>query len=335
MHHRVVRRARTRRSHAGFTLVELMIALVLFTIVGAGLLRVLSGQQRFYRGTSEIIGARTQLRDAAAFLPADLRAVSTSDTLVNSSATRLMADIYAWSDSAVEFRGIIGSSVVCVIPVGRGNQLVLPPADTLSTGAVYTAWLSQPQVGDSILLYDDGMYLGSKDDRWRAHRIDDISLSTTTNVCPPTTNYTGLGDATKPSVLLTISPAAHSALPGLDSTVIPGAPIRFFRRAGYAMYPESDGQWYLASYDCLDTRTPACTTPEAVAGPYTGSTGFRLTYRDSTEALLDPAAAQPRSIARIDITAAVISASRLSGPGRLNDFYRDTLRTSVGIRNRN
>ena len=51
-----------RRS--GFTLVELLVVLLLLTIVGGALMRMVNNQQRFYRGTYDLIELRSQLRQA-------------------------------------------------------------------------------------------------------------------------------------------------------------------------------------------------------------------------------------------------------------------------------
>src|SRR5213596_3798938 len=87
---------------AGFTLIELVIAMVLMSLVGGAIVKLLLQQQRFYNSTSDLIQTRQQIRQAAAMLPSDLRGISS-----------VGGDIYAMSDSALEFRSVFGSSVVC------------------------------------------------------------------------------------------------------------------------------------------------------------------------------------------------------------------------------
>src|SRR5881398_4108143 len=96
-----IHRAPSRR--AGFTLIELVIAMVLMSLVGGGIVKLLLRQQRFYNSTSDLIQTRQQIRQAAAMLPSDLRGISS-----------IGGDIFAMSDSALEFRSVFGSSVVCV-----------------------------------------------------------------------------------------------------------------------------------------------------------------------------------------------------------------------------
>src|SRR5438094_6783273 len=96
----------TRR--AGFTLVELVITLVLVSFVAGAIVKLLLRQQRFYNSTTELIQTRQQIRQAAAMLPSDLRGISS-----------IGGDIYAVTDSSLEFRSVFGISIVCVNTGGK------------------------------------------------------------------------------------------------------------------------------------------------------------------------------------------------------------------------
>ena len=85
----------------GITLVELIVVLVLIGLVGTTIGHTLVRQQRFYRGTTELLHAREGVRDAMELLSTDIRGMSVADTV------RLLAD------SAIEFFANVGSSVVC------------------------------------------------------------------------------------------------------------------------------------------------------------------------------------------------------------------------------
>src|SRR5438477_12079812 len=95
-----IRRAPSRR--AGFTLIELVIAMVLMSLVGGAIVKLLLRQQRFYNSTSDLIQTRQQIRQAAAMLPSDLRGISS-----------IGGDIFAMGDQAAELRSVYVSSVVC------------------------------------------------------------------------------------------------------------------------------------------------------------------------------------------------------------------------------
>ncbi|HUE89454.1 MAG TPA: hypothetical protein VMO26_25540, partial [Vicinamibacterales bacterium] len=79
---------------------ELLVILVLSTIIMGGLSSVLVRQQRFYRGSADLIETRSQIRQAAGIIPSDLRGVST-----------LGGDIIEISDSSMTFRATIGQAV--------------------------------------------------------------------------------------------------------------------------------------------------------------------------------------------------------------------------------
>src|SRR5438876_12406796 len=94
-------RHRDPSRRAGFTLIELVIAMVLMSLVGGGIVKLLLQQQRFYNSTTDLIQTRQQIRQAAAMLPSDLRGISSVGD-----------DRYAMSDSPLGFRGVFGTSIV-------------------------------------------------------------------------------------------------------------------------------------------------------------------------------------------------------------------------------
>src|SRR5438876_12120695 len=144
-----IRRAPSRR--AGFTLIELVIAMVLMSLVGGAIVKLLLRQQRFYNSTSDLIQTRQQIRQAAAMLPSDLRGISS-----------IGGDIFSMSDSALEFLSGFGSSVVCV---NAGGTLSTVPRN-LGSGATMTNWMTAPVVGGSLGLYKDGATLAVADQGW-------------------------------------------------------------------------------------------------------------------------------------------------------------------------
>ena len=116
---------------AGFTLIELVIALVLMSLVGSAIVSLLLRQQRFYNSTTDLIQTRQQIRQAAAMLPSDLRGISS-----------IGGDIYFMTDSALEFRSVFGSSVVCS---NIGGKLSTVPR-VLAKGSNMTTWIRSPLV---------------------------------------------------------------------------------------------------------------------------------------------------------------------------------------------
>ena len=306
-----------RGRRAGFTIIELLISMVLMSLVAAAIVQLLLRQERFYNSTTDLIQTRQQIRQAAAMLPADLRGISS-----------VGGDIYVMSDSALEFRSVFGSSVVCANTLGKLSTVPV----TLAKGSTMTTWTRLPAVGDSLLVYNDSSSFAATDDAWTRHQITAVT-AVTGNVaagCPTTSGLSLAGDliASNPSYQLTLSPAA-------SSKVLVGSAIRFFRRVHYRIYQDTDNQWYLGFYDCISGRVPVCNTTQAIAGPFqpyaaTGTSGAQFVYYDSTGAVT----ANPLQVARISFVARGQAASLLNLTGAGATVYRDSLRIEVGLRNR-
>jgi hypothetical protein len=305
-----------------------MMALVLFAIVGGAMVGLLTRQQRFYRTAHEMLAGRAQLRYASTLLPTDLRPVFPGG-----------GDVYAWRDTMVEFRQVLGSGVACqILPAAGGTQRVVLPPLTLSRENVLTSWLATPAAGDSVLIYDDGNFIGNADDTWREYGITSVVTAVGAAGCNGTFTPAP-ADAAAPAYVLTLNiPPSIAALP---TSVIPGAPVRIFRRARYSLFQQaSDRRWYLGYSDCLAGRAPVCSPPVPVAGPYRpysatpGVSGMVFTYRDNAAVALVPGVDDASRIVRIDVVTRTETTPTAGDRGQLSQF-RDSLRTSIGLRNRN
>lgn len=299
-----------QRRRSGFTLVELLIVLVLLTIVGGSLMRMVTNQQRFYQGTYDLIELRSQLRQAEAVVSSDLRSLSTPG-----------GDIIAMTDSSMDFRYTIGSSISCTTPTLNGNTIIIPPTTT-ANGNTLTNWLSAPRQGDTAYVFDEGVSAtGSGDDAWQPIEIasDLIPGSGTCNAA-----YNAQSAGYSMALLTSVSP-----------TVVQGAPIRFVRRAHYSLYQSgNDNNWYLG-YSCSACGT---TTVQPIAGPFkaytdaggTDTSGIRITYFDSTGATTT----LPGKVARISIVLRGQTRNALRVSGLKQGVYMDSIRMNVALRNR-
>jgi len=302
---------------AGFTLIELVIAMVLMSLVGGAIVKLLLRQQRFYNSTTDLIQTRQQIRQAAAMLPSDLRGISS-----------VGGDISSMSDSALEFRSVFGSSVVCV---NTGGMLSTVPR-VLASGATMTNWATTPVVGDSLVVYNNGAALAVAGQGWLFYRITAVTPVTTNaaNGCPNATGLTRAGDITaaNPSLQLGLTPAA-------PNTIAVGAAIRFFRHVRYRIYRETDNQWYLGFYNCLFGRVPVCNVTQPIAGPFqpyatNGTSGVQFAYYDVAGAVT----ANPLQVARISLVVRGQSTGLVNLSGGGGTVFHDSLRIEVGLRNR-
>lgn len=296
----------------GFTLVELLFVLVIFGLVAAATMQVIVRQQRFYASTTDLIAMRNTLRDVGEALPSDLRGISS-----------VGGDIYAMSDSAIDFRLATGISVICSIGVGRLTA-VIPPTN-LSNKSGLTTWISAPTTGDTMFVYNPGATSAITDDAWQGPIP--VTAAIAIGSCPTSTGYTSTSSEASNSQTLTFGTA-------LAANVVPGNVIRFYRHAKYKLFqPAGSSAWYLGYQEC---PAGVCGTMQPVAGPYlpystnAGTTGLRFVFRDSTGAITTTTT----QVARIDIIAKAQTENPIRMPGRPVDYYSDSLVVTVALRNR-
>jgi prepilin-type N-terminal cleavage/methylation domain-containing protein len=295
----------------GFTLTEMLFVLVIFGLVAGAVMRIIVSQEKFYASETDLIAMRTSLRDLGASMPTDLRGISS-----------VGGDIYAMSDSAVDFRLATGISVICSIGLTR-LTVVVPPT-TLSRQNALTTWISAPTTGDTAFVQDEGANSATTDDTW-----DKVAVTAALAVgsCPTASGYTA--NATEAAAALTVTLGT-----ALNANVSTGAVIRFYRRAKYKLYqPAGSSSWYLGYSEC---PAGVCGSMQPVAGPYLAysatpaSTGLRFVYRDSTGAVT----ATPAQVARIDVIAKAQTERPIRMPGRPEAYYSDSLVVTVALRNR-
>jgi prepilin-type N-terminal cleavage/methylation domain-containing protein len=299
----------------GFTLAEMLVAMVLLAIIGGVVMRVVTRQQRFYRGVSDVMDQRSQMRQAMSILANDLRQMSSAG-----------GDILALSDSAIDFQATIGHGIACNIQGGR-TQVDLPPK-ALASGQRLTSFTLDPRAGDLLFAYDDSTTTGGIDDAWQTDTVTDVSTVTTTCLGAPYTDPTL--DAGKSRYRITLSGA-------LSPYVATGNPVRIARRMRYKLYQAQDGKWYLGWSDWNGT---SWNTMEAIAGPYrsyaSGSgapNGLSFQFFDSTGVQIT-SLARRLDVARIDLVVRALTAAPINVGGMKQGQYADSLRTKIAIRNR-
>lgn len=302
------------RPREGVTLAEIVVVLALIGVLGSAIGLTLIRQQRFYRGTTEMLQAREGVRDAMEVLSADIRGMSVADTV------RLFAD------SAIEFFANVGSSIVC--RASAPNVVSLPSAAP-RRGNALTAFSVQPDTGDLAVLLRDTADAA----HWERHRIVGFTTDAIATTCPASSAFSRQAnlDASGGGFLLELSSPA-------SPEVRPGAPVRFIRRGRYSLYRASDGRWYLGYRRCNAVGPSACGSIQPLSGPYRDyssnprGTGLLFEYFDASGARLT-AGTSPLAIARVDITARAESRHRIIVEGRAST-PGDSATVAVAIRNR-
>lgn len=310
----------TAAPRRGLTLIELMISIVVLGLMGGLIIGFLLKQERFYAGASEMLLTRTQVRQASVMMPSDLRGISSAS-----------GDIYAMTDTSIDFRSTFGSSYVCA-STRASSQISIPPV-TLAKGSALTVWSQTPVNNDSLALYVDSTNSSAKDDSWSYHKITATSVAFS-NASPGCLSATGLMkstdvSATNPSYAFTLSPTQ-------SATVSAGAAVRFFKKVHYSLYKAADNFWYLGYYDCRTSRVPVCNTIQPIAGPLrpyvAGSpelAGLRFTYYDT----LGNVTANKLAVSRISVLLQGEGQKTIQLVGSSPTTFRDSLRIEVGLRN--
>lgn len=306
-------RPEQRQTRAAFTLLELAIVLGILGVVGSAIGLTLLRQQRFYRGTEELVGARQGVRDAIEILSADIRGMSVADT------ARLLAD------SAVEIFASVGTSVVCQI---TGSEIELPPG-TSPRGNTLTALLTQPDTGDLALFLRDS---GEAGDLWERHRIAAFSARSKATTCLQSTGFSSADN-----VVATGTPFVVVLSDSVSGHVHSGAPVRFIRRGRYSLYRSSDG-WNLGYRRCNAVGPSVCGAIQPLSGPYRAYssnprlTGLLFEFFDAAGVRL-PSSSSALALARVDITARSESRQRIAVERR-SWMPADSATVSIAVRNR-
>lgn len=307
-----------RPPRRGLTLIELMISIVLLGLLGGLIVGFLLKQERFYAGATEILLTRTQVRQASVMMPSDLRGIA-------------VGDIYAMTDTSIDFRSTFGSSYVCA-STKASSQISIPPVN-LAKGSALTVWSQTPVNNDSLALYVDSTNTSSKDDSWSYHRISATSVAFS-NASPGCLSATGMMKSTdvnagNPSYAYTLSPTQ-------SGTVSAGAAVRFFKKVHYSLYKAADNNWYLGYYDCRTSRTPVCNAIQPIAGPLrpyvAGSpelAGVRFTYYDT----LGNVTTNRLAVSRISVLLQAQGTRTIQLVGSSPTTFRDSVRIEVGLRN--
>ena len=298
------------RNRGGFSLAEIMVALVLLGIVCGGIMTVIMRQQTFYRSATDVIDTRQQIRQATTVIPVDLRGVSS-----------VGGDILQMTDSALDVRSNIGSGLLCS---HTASQITVPP-ENLSGGKAFTSFLTKPQLNDVAMIFNDSTP-GNQDDTWQI-----VSITGIDSTLAGCTAFTDLvNDATKYRYV-------YNVTPNLSSLIVNGAPIRFARRSKYATYQSpSDNLWWLGYRECRGDGS-GCSAIQPVSGPYrpyvpndTVNSGISFVYRDVANNVTNI----PTSVARIELFVHGETQAPVSLGGGTAVKYKDYQKVTIAIRNR-
>lgn len=283
----------------GFTLAELLVALVLLGIVSLGIYRVLVNNQRMYQAQTQRIDLQQNIRAAVTILPSDLREIDATDS-----------DIVGMGSDSIRFRAMRQFAVACTPPVlGAGvGALTLTVWKSLTYGS--TLFNS---TNDSLLIF----YAGAND----TTRADDVWIPASIITNPTSATCTGGGGGS--GWQMTVNLAANTRVPYVNSLggIPVNSPVRGFETVTYKLYQASDGQYYIGYRLGNGTLQPAI-------GPVL-STGMALAYYDANGAVT----ADPTLVKTIRISVRGMTAQPVRMPNGSITQAVDSITTVVALRN--
>ena len=287
----------SRRRH-GFTMIELIVALVLLAVVSTALYRVLVNNQRLYMAQTQRIDLSQNIRAASAILPAEFRELDASE-----------GDILAMSSDSVYIRAMRWLGFLCNTPdlAAINNVSLIVRGGALGQPLFFGA--RSPSSSDSLFIYYDGNQASRTDDFWAIGGI----------IAAP--NGQNCDDGTNGQRVLTDVKLLGLGLP-VTGAITLGAPVRGWERVTYKLYQAGDGLWYIGFRPYNQTMQP-------LIGPVLPN-GLTLQYYDVNGNVT----AVRNQVARIDITvrARTTSAVRAGGQAAARVAV-DSVVTSVALRN--
>lgn len=286
----------TRR---GFTIVELLVALVLLGLVSAGIYRVLVNNQRIYMAQTQRIDLQQNIRAAVTMLPAEFRELDASD-----------GDIVAMTATSLTVRGSRQLAFICTLPViGVPAGGVAPVTMTIRAEPFYNV-RDFNTATDSIFVYYEGDQGTISDDGWLRGRITAIAdLNCTDGTA---------GRQLATSLVFGVNQIAQTG------RIQNGSPVRGYEPVTYSVYQAGDSRWYLGyqSRSGGGVRQP-------LIGPLLDATGVTFEYFDVNGVVT----AVPTQVAQIRVTLRAQTAAPIrtaDGPQR---YVTDSIVTRVSLRN--
>jgi len=280
------------RRRSGFSLVELVVAVIIAGVIAAALHGVLLVGQRFYRAQPQILDVQRNVRSITQVLPAELRGLDAGD-----------GDIVAMSDTALTLKTTRALGILCAAPETSAGRVTV--GDDLLFG-----YRAIDPARDSVLLFREGDTLLESDDRWLRAQVTAVGSAR----CP---------DGSAGTRLTLALAGGGTELLGVTS----GAPLFAFEVIRYRLYEDGARTWWLG----LQSYSGGWSATSPLAGPLRPRDGLRFDYVDAAGAAAGTRTAvrqvlltvRGRSLQRIE------AAGRRSGPYQDSLSARVFLRNSV------
>jgi len=292
------------RPRRGFTLVELLMVIVMLALVAVSVSRILVGGMRTSQAQLQQAGLQANVRTGGLVLPLELREIGYDSNITTAAVT---SDIDLMGPTWIQFRAMRGIGFTCGTPSLTELRVRAPVLGFRS-----------PLLTDGFLLYVENDPNTGMDDQWLPMTVTAIHLNSTCGA--------------DGAIRLTITPPKVTP-GGADialSNIFVGGPVRFYERVRFGAFVDADGLTYLGARS-LSLGEAAY---RAVAGPLDPVAGLQLTYYSRSGEVLDPAAANPVDVRRLDIVLAGLTRQGVNLAGAAQrQVSRMTTQTTVALRN--
>jgi prepilin-type N-terminal cleavage/methylation domain-containing protein len=283
------------RSRSGFTLVEILVALVIMGVVSGAVFQLLTNSQRLSRFQTEQVSLQSNVRTGSTLVPAELRELNTflgGNVTQNDVLAPLAAD-------AITYRAMRGLGTVCQVPATQ-TQIRL-------RGSTYSG-ARDPVATDGIYIFVENDVDRDADDVWVPVQLTGVA---TGNVCP---------GAVGPEPGITLTTQANASVVGLAV----GTPIRIFEVMELKLHI-ADGRSWLGA---RSVSVPGQAV-QPVLGPLVDGNGFGLEYLDGAGA----ATANLDAIKSIRVTVRGLTDELVRGSGTQVGHPQEVLVSQVLLRN--
>ena len=293
------------RNRKGYTLIELMVALVVLLLVTGSLYKLLVSTQRLSRAQAERVDLQSNVRTASVVIPAELRELNT----VVGSLDPFQNDIISMTATTIQYRAMRGIGFICQAPAVGGGEIRISAATTPATPGSYSG-LRNPVLGRDAgyVFYDNNSDL-STDDTWLPVTITGVNTAST---CGGVAAYS-----------LTIAPTV-AQLPGIPVLT----PVRIYEVMELSLY-SSGGQMWLGAQSISGGEL----APQPLLGPLAPAAvdGLKLTYLDNANAVT----ANVNNVKSIQLTVVGLSNQAIAkhGGSSQTSIVQDTLTSQVTLRN--
>jgi prepilin-type N-terminal cleavage/methylation domain-containing protein len=227
------------RNHKGYTLIEVVVALVIMLAVTGSIFKLLRTNQRLSRAQAERVDLQSNVRTASIVIPSELRELST----FGAAATLDRNDVLVAGGTNVTYRAMRGIGFVCEAPAA-GQVKILK--------STWSGLRAPDAVRDDGYVFFDGNEDKNTDDVWLPVTITGVANST----CGGNAAWS-----------LTILPTV-GALVGIPVNT----PVRLFEVMQLSLYTDAAGKSWLGAQTVSDL------SPQPLLGPLRGADGLGFKY---------------------------------------------------------